>query len=62
MTPATELFFDPVLPAPLLALLAAVLLFLTVRIYWSVGRSIGRGRAMSSSIWRIVTIWSSVSV
>jgi hypothetical protein len=53
MTPATELFFDPILPAPLLALLAAALLFLTVRIYWSVGRSIGRGRNLALLFFRV---------
>lgn len=42
------LVFNPILPAPVIAILGALLLLLTLRVYWRVGASIG--------IWRNVTL------
>lgn len=35
--PASEIFLDPILPAPVIALLGALLVLLTIRVYWAVG-------------------------
>ena len=42
--PAHQLVLDPILPVPVIGLLGVFLLFVTVRIYWRLGASIGRWR------------------
>jgi hypothetical protein len=42
--PGSDIILDPVLPVPVIALLGAALLALTIRIYWRVGASIGGWR------------------
>ena len=54
--PPSQLVFDPVLPAPVLAVLGAVLLLLTVRIYWTVGRSAGRRRNLALLVFRLAGV------
>jgi hypothetical protein len=51
--PPSRLFLDPILPAPVLALLGAVLLLLTVRVYWTVGRSAGPRRSLALLAFRL---------
>ncbi|HEX7617856.1 MAG TPA: hypothetical protein VF480_03960, partial [Verrucomicrobiae bacterium] len=53
---ASELVFDPVLPAPLIVLLGVLLLALTVRIYWRVGSSIGLWRNLALLLFRLAGI------
>lgn len=51
--PPSQFVFDPVLPAPVLAVLGVVLFLLTVRIYWTVGRSAGRRRNLALLVFRL---------
>ena len=53
---ASELVFDPVLPAPLIVLLGVLLLALTVRIYWRVGSSVGLWRNLALLLFRLAGI------
>ena len=53
---ASELVFDPVLPAPLIVLLGVLLLALTVRIYWRVGSFIGLWRNLALLLFRLAGI------
>ena len=53
-TAAGGWFFDPILPIPVIAILAVFLLVVTVRIYWQVGRSIGTGRNLFLLAFRIL--------
>jgi hypothetical protein len=53
MNPAGGIIFDPMVPAPGIALLGALLLFLTVRIYWSVCATVGRPRALALTGFRL---------
>ena len=55
-TPTSDLVFDPILPAPVVALLGALLLILTVRIYWRVGVSIGIWRNLLLLLFRVAGI------
>jgi hypothetical protein len=55
-TPTSGLVFDPILPAPVVALLGALLLILTVRIYWRVGVSIGIWRNLLLLLFRVAGI------
>jgi hypothetical protein len=50
------LTIDPILPVPIIAILGGVLLLLTGRIYWQVGRSIGRGRNLTLLFFRVAGI------
>ena len=50
------LVFDPILPASVIALLGAVFLFLTIRVYWRVGTSIGTWRNLTLLLLRIAGI------
>ena len=53
---ASELVFDPVLPAPLIVLFGVLLLALTVRIYWRVGSSVGLWRNLALLLFRLAGI------
>ena len=53
---ASELVFDPVLPAPLIGLLGVLLLALTVRIYWRVGSFIGLWRNLALLLFRLAGV------
>jgi len=53
---AGGLIFNPILPAPLIGLLAAVLVALTIRIYWRVGSAIGSWRRVVLLVCRLVGI------
>jgi hypothetical protein len=48
--------FDPILPPVIIGLVAIVLLAATVRIYWSVGWSVGRGRNILLILFRLAGI------
>ena len=56
MNDTSQIIFDPILPAPLIALLGVVLLALTVRIYWRVGSSIGPWRNWALLLFRLAGI------
>ena len=49
----SELVFDPVVPPPVIALVGALLLFFTVRVYWRVGVSVGRWRNLVLLFFRL---------
>ncbi len=51
--PASEIILDPIVPAAVIALLGALLLILTVRIYWSVGSPVGRWRNLALLAFRL---------
>ena len=51
--PAREIIFDPIVPAPVIALLGVLFLFLTIRIYWSVGPAVGRWRNLALLVFRL---------
>jgi hypothetical protein len=51
--PASEIILDPMVPGPVIALLGVLLLFFTVRIYWTVGSSVGRGRNLALLAFRL---------
>jgi hypothetical protein len=53
---ASGLVFDPILPAAVIAALGALLVILTVRIYWRVGASIGTWRNLTLLLFRITGI------
>ncbi|MGD0745869.1 MAG: hypothetical protein ABSA45_12015, partial [Verrucomicrobiota bacterium] len=55
-TSTSGLVFDPILPAPVIAILGALLLFLTIRIYWHVGTSIGTWRNLTLLHFRVAGI------
>lgn len=55
-TPTNGLVFDPILPAPVIAVLGAVLLLLTVRICWRIGGSIGILRNLTLLLFRVAGI------
>ena len=55
-TPTSGLVFDPILPAPVIALLGALLLILTIRIYWRVAASIGLWRNLTLLLFRLAGI------
>ena len=46
---SNEIVIDPILPLPVVILLGAFLLALTVRVYWRVGASIGKWRMAASA-------------
>src|ERR1017187_8907991 len=50
------LVFDPILPAPVIALLGVLVFFVTVRIYWRVGASIGMWRNLALLLFRVAGI------
>ena len=50
------LVFDPILPAPVIAILGALLLLLTLRVYWRVGGSIGLWRNLTLLCFRVAGI------
>jgi hypothetical protein len=50
---AGEIFLDPVLPWPVLALLGALVLLLTIRVYRAVGPTVGRGRNLALLAFRL---------
>ncbi|MGD1083131.1 MAG: hypothetical protein ABSA47_00105 [Verrucomicrobiota bacterium] len=50
---SSGVILDPILPPPVVALMGLLLLYLTVRIYWSVCASVGRGRALALMIFRL---------
>jgi hypothetical protein len=56
MNGAGEIVFDPILPLPVVCLMGAVLLALTVRIYWRVGASLGWGRKLALLLFRLAGI------
>jgi hypothetical protein len=47
------LVFDPILPAPVIVLLGALLLFFTVQVYWRVGKSVGNWRNLTLLFFRV---------
>ena len=51
--PAGEIILDPIVPVPVIVLLGALFLFLTIRIYWSVGSQIGRWRNLALLVFRL---------
>lgn len=51
--PASGLVFDPILPTPVIAMLGALLLVLTIRIYWQVGASVGIRRNLALLFFRV---------
>lgn len=53
MNTAGGIIFDPVLPVPMIALFGLLLLLFTVRVYWSVGSSIGRWRNAALMLFRL---------
>ena len=53
---AIGLVFDPILPASVIVLLGALWLFITVRIYWRVGVSIGVWRNLALLLFRVAGI------
>ena len=54
--PTSGLVFDPILPAPVIVMLGALLLLLTIRIYWRVGASIGIWRNLPLLLFRVAGI------
>ncbi len=51
--PNTNILLDPVLPIPVVAVLGAVLLFLTLRVYRSVGKAIEPRRNFALLFFRV---------
>ena len=51
--PTHGLVLDPIVPVPIVAILGALLLFLTIRVYWRVGASIGVGRNLTLLLFRV---------
>jgi hypothetical protein len=56
MNTAREIVYDPILPPVIIAVIAVVLLLATIRIYWRVGASIGRGRNLFLMLARLAGI------
>src|SRR5262245_1010379 len=54
--PTTSLLLDPILPLPLVILLGAIFLTLTVWAYWRIGAAIERWRNILLMIFRITGI------
>ena len=54
--PDNELVFDPMVPAPVIALIGGLLLFFTVRVYWRVGSSMGRWRNLALLLFRVAGV------
>jgi len=54
--PTSGLVFDPILPAPVIVILGALLLLLTVRIYWRVGMSMAAWRNLTLLFFRLAGI------
>jgi hypothetical protein len=50
------IIYDPILPPVVIALIAIVLLLATVRIYWRVGKSVGRWRNLLLMLFRLAGI------
>ena len=50
---ATGFFFDPILPEPFIVLIGALLLFVTVRVYWRVGVFAGTWRSLVLLFFRV---------
>jgi hypothetical protein len=48
--------FDPILPPPVIGVLAAVLALVTARIYWRVGKAIGTWRNLALLLFRLIGI------
>ncbi len=51
-----QLIFDPILPVPVIAILAALLLLITARVYLRVGASIGTWRNLTLALFRLAGI------
>ena len=54
--PDNELVFDPMVPAPVIALIGGLLLFFTIRVYWRVGSSAGRWRNLALLLFRLAGV------
>lgn len=55
-TTATGFVLDPILPVAVIAVVGALLLFLTVRIYWRVGASLSLWRNLTLLLFRIAGV------
>ena len=53
---SATLIFDPILPEPLVAVLGAVLAFLTLRVYWRVGASVANWQRFTLLAFRLAGI------
>jgi len=51
--PAGHYIFDPILPVPLIVVVAVLVAFFTVRVYWRTGSAIGRGRNLVLLFFRL---------
>ncbi|MEJ0088992.1 MAG: hypothetical protein WDM80_04460 [Limisphaerales bacterium] len=55
-TPDNGLVLDPILPVPIVAIIGALLLLLTIHVYWRVGASVGVWRNLTLLFFRVIGI------
>jgi hypothetical protein len=53
MNGVSQIVFDPIVPAPVVALIGLVLLALTIRVYWRVGAGLGGARKVALLLFRV---------